>query len=170
MNTQLSPSRLLTKTLAASVALALTSTPAWAGTTATQTVTYEVTAINEISTSGNPGALIVNSATAGSAPTDATDASTTWAVTTNQTGAKITAAIDTAMPAGTTLKVNLAAPTGASSLGAVTLSTVAVDAVTGITQLNESAKTVEYTLSATAAAGVVASASKTVTFTITGGV
>ena len=40
--------------------------------TANQTVTYEVQAINEISVSGNPGALIVSSATAGSEPTAAT--------------------------------------------------------------------------------------------------
>jgi len=170
MNTPFPKSRLLMNTLAASVALVLTSATVWAGSTATQTVTYEVTAINEISVSGSPAALTVNTATAGSAPTDATDASTTWAVTTNQNGAKITAAIDTAMPTDTTLKVNLAAPTGATSLGAVTLGTTAVDAVTGISQLNESSKTVTYTLSALPTAGVIASASKTVTFTITGGV
>lgn len=135
----------------------------------TQTVTYEVQAINQMSVSGDPGALTVSSATAGSAPTDATDATTTWAITTNQTGTKVTAAINTAMPAGVTLKVGLGAPTGATSAGAVSLGTVAADLVTGITKLNESAKTVTYTLSATAAAGVVASATKTVTFTVVAG-
>lgn len=135
----------------------------------TQTVTYEVQAINQLSVSGDPGALVISSATAGSAPTDATDATTTWAITTNQTGTKVTAAINTAMPTGVTLKVNLAAPTGATSAGAVSLGTIAADLVTGITKLNESAKTVTYTLSATAAAGVVASASKTVTYTVVAG-
>jgi hypothetical protein len=135
----------------------------------TQTVSFEVRAINQMSVSGNPGSLVVSTATAGSAPTDATDATTTWAVTTNQTGTKVTAAIDLAMPSGVTLKVNLGAPTGATSAGSVSLGTTAVDLVTGITKLNASAKTVTYTLSATAGAGVVASASRTVTYTVVAG-
>ncbi len=135
----------------------------------TQTVSFEVRAINQMSVSGNPGALVISTATAGSAPTDATDATTTWAVTTNQTGTKVTAAIDLAMPSGVTLKVNLGAPTGATSAGSVSLGTTAVDLVTGITKLNASAKTVTYTLSATPAAGVVASASRTVTYTVVAG-
>lgn len=138
-------------------------------TAQTQTVTFEVKAINKMSVSGNPGALVVSDATAGSAPTDATDASTTWAVTTNQTGTKVTAAIDLAMPSGVALKVDLGAPTGATSAGAVALGTVAADLVTGITKLNESAKTITYTLSATSAAGVVASTTRTVTYTVVAG-
>ncbi|QTQ38918.1 Uncharacterized protein ToN1_48240 [Aromatoleum petrolei] len=133
-------------------------------------MTYEVTAINELSVSGNPGALTISSATAGSAPTAVSDATTTYAITTNQSTRKITAAIDTAMPSGVTLKANLAAPTGATSAGAVTLGAVAVDAVTGISTLNESGKTITYSLEATTAAGVVTSASKTVTFTIAAGI
>lgn len=155
--------------LALSLAMIGLAGAAFAADTATQSVTYEVTAINELSVSGNPGALTINAATAGSAPTSVTDTSTTYAITTNQTARKITAAIDTAMPLGVTLKANLAAPTGATSAGAVTLGTVAADAVTGITTLNESGKAITYTLDATAAAGVVTSASKTVTFTIAAG-
>lgn len=135
----------------------------------TQTVTYEVQAINQMSVSGNPGALVISTAVAGAAPTAVTDASTTWAITTNQTGTKVTAALDMAMPAGVTLKVDLGAPTGATGAGAVALGTVAADLVTGITKLNESGKTVTYTLSATAAAGVVASADRTVTYTVVAG-
>lgn len=133
-----------------------------------QTVTFQVDPINEISVSGNPGALAINTAIAGSAPTAASNASTTWAVTTNQTGAKVTAAIDLAMPAGVTLSLNLQNPTGATST-TVSLGTLAADAVTGITKLNESGKTVTYTLAATAAAGVVASTSRTVTLTMVAG-
>ena len=44
--------------------------------TATSTVTYEVTAINEISLSSQTASLTVNAATAGSAPTVATVAQT----------------------------------------------------------------------------------------------
>jgi hypothetical protein len=138
---------------------------AMAGATANQTVTYEIQAINELSASGNPAALIVNAAVAGSAPTLVSDATSTYAITTNQTR-KITGALDTAMPAGVTLTVALAAPTGGTSSGDVTLSDTAADLVTGIATLNESGKTITYKLSATSAAGVVASATKTVTLTI----
>ena len=133
----------------------------------TQTVSYEVQAINEIGVSGNPAALTINTATAGEAPDAVSDATTTYALTTNETGQKITGNIDTAMPSGLTLTVNLAAPTGATSSGATSLSGVAADLVTGITTLNESGLGITYNLSATSAAGVVGAASKTVTFTIT---
>lgn len=134
-----------------------------------QTVTFEVQAINEMSVSGDPGALTINTATAGSAPTAVTDASTTYAITTNQTGTKITGAVDLAMPNGVTLAVNLAAPTGATSAGDVVLGTVDADVVTGITQLNEAGKTITYTLSAAPSAGVVASTTRTVTYTVVAG-
>ena len=137
------------------------------GQTATQSVTFQVDAINQISFSGSPS-LVINTATAGSAPTSAT-AAATWAVTTNQTGAKITASIGSVMPTGLTLQVNLGAPSGATSAGAQTLSTTAVDVVTSITKLAQSAISVNYSLAATAAAGVVSSTSRTVTYTITGG-
>lgn len=136
--------------------------------TAAQNVTFQVNAINQISVTGSPS-LTINTATAGSAPTAAT-ASATWAVTTNQTGAKITASINSNMPAGLTLSANLGAPAGATSAGATTLSSTSVDMVTGITKIAEGALSIGYSLSATAAAGVVSSASRTVTYTITGGV
>ena len=136
--------------------------------TATQTVTFAVNAINQISATGSPS-VTVTTATAGSQPTDATDASSTWAVTTNQTGAKISASIPTAMPAGLTLSVNLVAPAGATSAGVTALGTVAVDLVTSITKVAQSGMTATYHLSATAAAGVVGSATKVVTYTISGG-
>ena len=136
---------------------------------ATQTVTYEVSAINEITVSGDPGNLVVNTATAGSQPTADTDATTTWAITTNQSSKKMTGAIDTNMPANTTLQVNLAAPTGGTGEGDVTLSTTAADLVTSIATVAESGLTITYTLSATIAAGVVAQAQKTVTLTLTDG-
>ncbi|HYC50744.1 MAG TPA: hypothetical protein VEB19_06535 [Gemmatimonadaceae bacterium] len=132
-----------------------------------QVVTFQVDAINQIAFSGNPS-LVITSATAGSAPSTAT-APATWAVTTNQSNAKITASINAAMPALVTLTVNLAAPTGATSTGAQSLGTVAVDVVTGITQVAQGSLAVIYALSATATAGVVASTTRTVTYTITGG-
>ena len=136
--------------------------------TANQNVTFQVNAINQISVAGSPS-LTINTATAGSAPTAAT-AAATWAVTTNQSNAKITAQLDSDMPSGLTLEVNLGAPTGATSAGATALSSASVDLVTGITQVAQSALSIGYSLSATTAAGVVGSTSRTVTYTITGGV
>ncbi len=157
------------KTLSiAALALALTAA-AGEASAQQQTVSFSIDPINQMSVSGNPGALTINAATAGSAPTSVNDASTTWAITTNQTGTKVTAAIGELMPTGVKLQVQLAAPTGASSAGSVELGTVASDVVTGITKLDEAGKTITYTLSATAAAGVVASASRTVTYTVVAG-
>lgn len=136
--------------------------------TSTQNVTFQVNAVNQIAVAGSPS-LTVNTATAGSAPTAAT-ASATWAVTTNQSNAKITASLDSDMPSGLTLSVDMGAPTGASSAGATALSSVSVDLVTGITKLAQGALSIGYSLSATTAAGVVSSTSRTVTYTITGGV
>lgn len=141
------------------------SSMAMAGATANQTVTYEVTAINEMSASGNPGNLTVNAAVAGSAPTLVSDATTTYAITTNESR-KITGSINTDMPSGVTLSVALAAPGVGSSLGDVTLTDAAADLVTGITPVAASSNEITYKLSATPAAGVVPSATKTVTLTI----
>jgi hypothetical protein len=134
----------------------------------TQTVSFEVQAINQIAVFGSPS-LVISSATAGSAPTSVTSAVSTWAVTTNQSGAKVTANLDAAMASGVTLSANLAAPSGASSQGLQALGTVAVDVVTGLTKQNAAALGITYTLDATSAAGVVAAGSRIVTYTITGG-
>jgi hypothetical protein len=146
--------------------VALTAMPA-AAQTATQTVTFQVDAINQIAFSGSPS-LVINTATAGTDPSNATAAGT-WAVTTNQTGAKITASIGSNMPSGLTLSVNVSAPSVGTSTGSQSLSTTAVDVVTGITKHAQNGMSVSYSLSATAAAGVVSSTSRTVTYTITGG-
>lgn len=162
------------KTLAITLAVALSllglaTTAVKAAGNDTQTVTYEVGTINEITVSGDPGNLTVNAATAGSEPDAAVDSTTTYSITTNGTGKKITGGINTAMPTGTTLKVNLTAPTGGTSAGAVTLSGTAANLVTVITKLAEGPIAIEYTLTATVAAGVVSSAVKTVTLTIADG-
>ena len=148
------------------VAVAATSA---AAQTATQTVTFQVDAINQVGVTGSP-TLDINAAVAGNAPTSVTSAGNTWAVTCNQTGAKITASIGSAMPAGVTLSATLGAPAGATSAGIKSLSTAAADMVTGITKLNASGLTLTYQLDATAAAGVITSTTRVVTYTITGGV
>lgn len=154
--------------LLAALALLLPAA-AIAGTTASQTVTFSIGAINEIAVSGNPGAMSVSGATAGAQPSSVTDATTTFAVTTNQSGQKITGAINTAMPTGTTLDLTLGAPSGATSTGAVALSTTATNLVTGISTLVSLSNAITYNFSATAAAGQVSSSSRTVTLTLTAG-
>jgi hypothetical protein len=142
---------------------------AFAGPTAQQTVTYEVQAINELAVSAPTASLVVNSATAGSAPNVATDSSTSYSITTNETNRKITGVINSDMPSGVTLSVSLAGVEGGSSTGKQALSTSPVDLVLGISATNESNRTISYELAATSAAGVVPSATKTVTLTITAG-
>jgi hypothetical protein len=154
--------------LGALVALFAVSSNASAQT-ATQTVTFQVSAINQVAVTGTPS-LTINAAVAGSAPTSVTASGNTWSVTTNQSGASITASIPTAMPSGLTLSANLVAPSGATSTGLTALGTTAVNVVTGITKLNASGLGLTYQLDATAAAGVVGSATRVVTYTITGGV
>jgi len=157
----------MTKRILSTIAFLVGAASAASAQTATQTVTFQVDAINQIAFSGSPS-LVINTATAGSNPTGAT-AAATWAVTTNQTGAKITASIGSNMPAGLTLSADLTAPAGATSAGFQALSTTSVDLVTSITKLAQGALTVSYSLAATPAAGVVSSTTRTVTYTITGG-
>ena len=150
--------------LLAAAGLAL---PAFADNTATQQVSFEVQAISQLSFTGSPS-LVISTATAGSAPASAT-ANATYAITTNETSRKITASLDSDMPAGVTLSTNLAAPSGATSAGATSLSATARDVVSGISTVSQSGLNVTYSLSATAAAGVVPAGSRTVTYTITAG-
>ncbi len=155
--------------VAAAVILVVSGVSSAFAQTATQTVTFQVDAINQIAVTGTPS-LRITTAAAGNAPTTVTSTVGSWAVTTNQTAAKVTASIASAMPTGLTLSAELGAPTGATSTGPKALGTTGVDLVTGITKLNASGLSLTYSLDATAAAGVVSSTTRVVTFTITGGV
>jgi hypothetical protein len=141
---------------------------AMAADTVTQTVTYQVKEVNSIAVSGNPANLIIDTAVAGSAPTSVSDSSTTYSITTNGSGKKITGAVDSNMPAGTTLQVTLAAPTGGTSNSSIPLTSVASELVTGISKKAQTGLGITYTFSATVNADPMASTgTKTVTFTIT---
>lgn len=155
-------------TLAVAIGLAFSANSWAADDTATQTVGYEVQEIALIDVSGSPAAMTITAAPAGQAPTPATDATTTYSITNNAgtDSKKITAAINTDMPTGVTLEVELGAPTGATATKQA-LSSAPANVVTGIDNVSETGKSITYTLSATAAAGKVTSANKTVTFTIT---
>ena len=155
--------------IAAIVAAAVSLT---AGTTQAQSnqdsheVSFEVQAINSISVTGSPSLTII-AANAGSAPTSVTD-NATYSITTNEVGQKVVASIDSDMPSGVTLSVLLGAPAGANAF-AQSLSELAADVLTGVSTLSEAGLSMQYTLSATAAAGVVAADSRTVTYTILAG-
>jgi hypothetical protein len=101
-------------------------------------------------------------------PATVTDASTTYFIRVkvpSGTGT-ITAQINSAMPLGTTLSLTMTASTGATSLGPVNLNTTAQSVVTGIQKENGTTLGMTYVFSATAAAGVVPSQSRTVTLTL----
>jgi hypothetical protein len=121
-----------------------------------------------LSISGNPGTLTISTATAGSNPNSASDSSTTYNLSTTTGSTRtITGKISSNMPTGVTLKVQLAAPSGATSAGSKAMSTAAVNLVTSI-PINASANnlSITYTFSATAAAAPVASATRTLTLTM----
>lgn len=121
-----------------------------------------------LTTAGSPGLMRVSSAIAGSEPVPITVAGGTYTVTTgnpNRTYA-VTAQLNANMPAGTTMAISLAAPPGATSLGAVALDVTARNVVTGIPRQTNSTQSITYTFTATASAGVVPLSSRTVTLTI----
>ena len=121
----------------------------------------------QITVSGSPAQMTVSAAIAGSAPTAVTNSTTTYTVTkpTAPRTYTITASINTAMPAGVTLKITLASSGNGSSAGAVSLTTSAQDVITGISAKVTGAA-ITYQLTATAAAGVVAVQTRRVTLTV----
>lgn len=137
-----------------------------AATTANATITYTIGSIDSISISGSPGPLVINSATAGSAPTGAVDSSTSYSVTTNNTSRMVTGSLATDMPTGVSLSVNLDAPDGSTSEGDVVLSSTPICLVDGISNIFQGALGVTYTLTATVDASCVTGATNTVTFTV----
>jgi hypothetical protein len=135
--------------------------------TATQTVSFQINAIDTISVSGNPPTLLITAI-----PSSAVDSSTTYSFSTNGANRRITGQITTggAMPANTLLRITLQAPAGGgSSAGIQTLSDAsAVNLVTGITQLAESGRTITYTFVANSGAPIINPAqTRVVTLTIT---
>jgi hypothetical protein len=121
-----------------------------------------------IAVSGNPGALVINAAIAGSQPTSVSNATTTYTVTTpapNRTY-KLTAQLNANMPPGATLTATFAAPTGATSAGPVALDITARDVVTGIPKSTNATRSITYQLDALVTAGVLPSSTRTVTITV----
>jgi len=140
---------------------------AYAAMSDTISVSFTIDPINEINIAGTSLTLRVNAAVAGSQPTQVSQ-STTYSISTNCVAntKKLTAAINSAMPAGLTLSINVTAPTGAVSSGTTVITNVAANVVTGIDAVAQSDLAVTFYLNATAAAGVVSAASKTLTLTL----
>lgn len=148
---------------------AMTPLVALPAQTATQVVQIQVSAINQIGVSGSPAPMVINSATAGSAPASVTTGGTSYAITTNEANKKITASLDQPLPAGVQLEVSLAAPSGAASQGEVALTTAPADVVTGISAISAASLAITYRLSATASVQMATPAVRTVTFTVVSG-
>jgi hypothetical protein len=140
--------------------------------TATQNVTLAVNAVYKIVTSGNPGAMTITTGTAGTnALTSVSDASTNYSITQNfGATVKVTANLNTALPAGYTLQMNLASTKGTSA-GAVDISATtpasAANVVSNIAMGADANQTITYTFGANASAGVLTSTAKVVTLTLT---
>jgi hypothetical protein len=138
--------------------------------TATQAVSLSVAKVYRIAITGAATInLAINAGVAGTdALTPVSDATTTYAITQNNSAAtKITANLDAAMPKG---KLNiLVASTKGTTAGTVDISSAvaasAVNVVTAIAMGAETGKSITYTFSANASEGLF-SAAKTVTLTV----
>ena len=135
---------------------------------ASQVVTFEVKAVNEVGVTGSPN-LVIDSAKPTDGELSIQSTGNTWSVTTNQARAKITAALDEPMPDGVTLSAQLSAPAGARSAGMKPLGTIPVDMVTSINHLNQGGLPLVYQLDAVSTLAKSTKGTRAVTYTITGG-
>lgn len=137
-----------------------------------QTVNMTVSAVNQLSFAASISLTVSTGVIGTSALTPAT-ASSTYGIISNVDSvsvAKISATLDNDMPSGSSLAVNLDAPssvTGAVSAGNQTLSTASVDLVTNIPAVNEAGIALTYTF--TADVNTPASLSRTVHYVLTQG-
>jgi hypothetical protein len=158
----------IASTLAATaVCCCLGAGTAWAQS-ASATVTFEVQEVFLLNLNGS-ASLTINTANIGTGLIDAVDLTgMSYDITSNcaADNPKIVGRISAAMPANTSLSVNVAAPSGAVSEGWVVLSDSDQDLVTGIGNLNQLGLAIGFKLSASVAAGEVPSDSRTFTMTI----
>lgn len=146
------------KSLSAILALAFLSLPAMAADTANHTVTVTVAAVNEVAISGGNVDLNIGSTYAAA---DSSTADLSWS--TNESGKKITV-VSSLSTINYPLLVEATSVSGGTSAGAVTVSNVAQDLVTGIS-LTDGTADLSYSASATAGDGTGVEA-HTITYTI----
>ena len=138
--------------------------------TATQGLSLSVIKVYRIAITGGTITLGINTGVAGTnALTAVSDASSTYAITQNNSAAThVTANLDAVMPKGK-LQIALASVLGTSS-GTVDISNaIAANAATVVTAIHmgaEAGKSITYTFSANASEGLLTSTSKTVTLTV----
>jgi hypothetical protein len=138
------------------------------GASVQQIVTIEVKPIAKLAVSGDPAAMVVTDADAGSEPVMVTDERTRYSMVTNLDAMKIVASIDRPMPRGTRLMVALGTSTGVSS-GLVDISTASspVTVVAGIGRGSDVNQPIRYAFAADATVGQLAAESRTITLTLT---
>lgn len=120
-----------------------------------------------LTASAPPASMIIGTPVAGSQPSAVIASATYFVKVKNVAGVKkITASLDANMPIGTSLTIDLAPSAGATSLGAVSLSVTTQDVVVNIARENGSTLGITYTFTATVAAGVLPSQTRTVTLTL----
>jgi hypothetical protein len=133
--------------------------------TDTSTVTYTISAVSLVEIAGDVNLTINSANSVGGGLANDTD-STTYAITNNDGTKKIVGKLNAAMPANTALSLQLGAPAGAASAGAVTLTGANQDLVTDIEAVNQVGISMDFTLSATVSAALVNAGTKTLTLTI----
>ncbi|MFH1453869.1 MAG: hypothetical protein ABIH00_07805 [Armatimonadota bacterium] len=156
------------KLLIALVVIVFLAGAAFAASTDTQTVYYEIDAINEIDLDVGSLTLTVDSvAQAGYQPaSDVTD----WmlyGITTNSTGKKITGSINANVPSNCQLEVLLEAPSNAVSTGLKNLYFQATNLVTSIETVAEGDVRYRFYWHANVEAGLPPDGSRVVTYTLT---
>lgn len=121
-----------------------------------------------LTVTGSPAAFIVSTAIAGSEPLSLTNTATSYFVKVKNIAGpqRIAAQLDSPMPAGTTLTLTMAPSAGATSLGPVALDMTARDIVVNIAKEGGSTLGITYVFTATVAAGVIPSQTRTVTLTM----
>jgi len=111
--------------------------------TLSQSVNVSVQEINELSISSDV-TLTINNASAGLGPDPESNSDATYNVTTNGSSKKIIGTLDTAFPAGITLRALLSAPGTGVSIEQ-DISTTSVDLVTGFGRVAVTNLSITYT-------------------------
>ena len=141
-----------------------------AQSSATQVVTFGVLPAREASASAPSLPLAIPARASARAGTSAILGSASYALTTNEANQKVAVGLDRPMPSGLVLSVALGAPAGAASVGAVPVSVISADLVTGIPALSSGSFPASFVLSASATpSGATAGTTRIVTFTIVAG-
>ena len=145
------------------IVLALGSASAFAADNANQRLNFQVQSFVNITLADATLNLVISSIPFGGQG-EAT-ASSSYALVNNKPGQKITASLDSNMPAATSLQLTAAAPTGATAAGAVSLSSTPATIATGVNNVNQSGLGLAYSFKASEQASTAAFV-RTVTYTV----